>query len=426
MELKIINQPASTCCDPSLPIAVIGAGPIGLAAAAHLKARNLPFFVLEAGDLAENVRSWSHVILFSPWQYNIDATAKALLEKAGWLAPADETIPTGKELIEQYLEPLAAIFKEKIYSNHRVIAITREETDRMKSTNRAGSPFQIYVETTSGVKVMKAGAVIDATGTWGNPNPALSNGLLLKSEQNLHDSIDYHIPNVQQNKADYVNKQIAVIGGGHSAINSLLQLAELKAEFPQTNITWVLRKQRVEEAFGGGSNDELAARGELGLRIAKLVKNGTITVQTPFRIQSISKTEQGIQLKASTGKLEGLDRLIVNTGNRPDFQIHSELRFEVEAITEAVPAIAPLIDPNEHSCGSVAAHGEKELRQPEPNFYIVGSKSYGRAPTFLLATGYEQIRSVVAHLAGDTKAAQHVQLNLPETGVCHSGAGGCC
>ncbi len=433
MQLKILNQPTSNCCepttgccDPSLPVAVIGAGPIGLATAAHLQARNLPFFVVEAGNLAENVRSWSHVTLFSPWQYNIDPAAKVLLEKVGWVAPADEVIPTGKELIEYYLEPLAAIFKEKIYSNHRVIAMTREETDRMKSTNRANSPFQLYVETTHGIKVMKAGAIIDATGTWGNPNPVLSNGLWLKSERDLGDFIDYHIPNVEQNKAIYANKKIAVVGGGHSAINSLLQLAELKTEFPQTKIIWVLRKQRVEDAFGGGSNDELAARGELGLRIAELVKNGTIDVKTPFRIQSISKNEQGIQLKASTGKIEGLDRLIVNTGNRPDFQMNSELRYEVETITEAVPALAPLIDPNEHSCGSVTAHGEKELRQPEPNFYIVGSKSYGRAPTFLMATGYEQIRSVVAHLAGDTQAAQQVQLNLPETGVCHSGTGGCC
>lgn len=433
MQFKILNQtntsccePSTGCCDPTLPTAVIGAGPIGLAAAAHLQARNLPFFVVEAGDLAQNVRSWAHVKLFSPWQYNIDAAAKALLEKTEWVAPADEVIPTGKELMDAYLTPLAAIFHKNIYRHHRVIAITREESDRLKSTNRANVPFQLYVETPNGMKIMKAGAVLDATGTWGNPNPALSNGLWLDAEKKLQQWIDYKIPNVAENKASYANKKLAVIGGGHSAINSLLQLAELKAEFPQTTITWVLRKKRVEDAFGGGSNDELAARGELGLRIAKFVKDGTIAVETPFRIQSIVKTAQGIQLKAATHKLEGFDRLIVNTGNRPDFQLHSELRFEAEAITEAVPALAPLIDPNEHSCGSVAAHGEQELRQPEPNFYIVGSKSYGRAPTFLMATGYEQVRSVVAHLAGDTQAAQQVQLNLPETGVCHSGAGGCC
>ena len=84
----------------------------------------------------------------------------------------------------------------------------------------------------------------------------------------------------------------------------------------------------------------------------------------------------------------------------------------------AAERLAPLIDPNLHSCGTVRPHGEAELRQPEKDFYIVGMKSYGRAPTFLLATGYEQARSVVAALAGDWQAARDVRLNLPETGVC--------
>lgn len=116
----------------------------------------------------------------------------------------------------------------------------------------------------------------------------------------------------------------------------------------------------------------------------------------------------------------------MNTGNRPDFSFHKELRYQVDAITEAVFAIASLIDPNLHSCGTVPAHGEKELRQHEQGFYIVGSKSYRRAPTFLMATGYEQVRSIVAYIAGDIEAALNVKLTLPETGVCHTGIDGCC
>ncbi|WP_431026748.1 NAD(P)-binding domain-containing protein [Lysinibacillus sp. LZ02] len=431
MEFKIINQsstccgPSDSCCDTKLPVAIIGAGPIGLAAAAHLKQRNMPFFVLEAGELAANVRSWQHVTLFSPWQYNIDSAARTLLEQTSWQSPQNEVIPTGKELIELYLAPLATLFEKQIHTNHRVVAITREGTDRMKSVKRESKPFLIYVDTCCGTKTMKASAIIDATGTWGNPNPALSNGLWLPAEQKLADRIEYHIPDVKSNEEVYANKRIAVVGGGHSAINSLLNLTTLKEKFPNTAITWILRKARVEDAFGGGSNDELAARGELGLRIAELVKKGVIQVETPFRIQSI-REQEGIVLKDGNKTLEPFDRLIVNTGSRPSFEIHRELRFQADAITEAVPALAPLIDPNEHSCGSVPAHGEKELRQSEKNFYIVGSKSYGRAPTFLMATGYEQVRSVVAYLAGDLEAASNVQLHLPETGVCHSGAGGCC
>ena len=431
MELKILNQPASCCnpatgcCEPVLPIAIIGAGPIGLAAAAQLKARDQAFFILEAGEVATNVRSWQHVTLFSPWQYNIDATAKELLEQKGWKAPQDDVIPTGRQLVEQYLQPLAELLGEQVHTNHKVIAITRKEADRMKSPKRADQPFVIYVQTCCGVKAFEARAVIDATGTWGNPNPAQANGVWLPDEKKLADKIDYMIPDVSADEALYANKRIAVIGGGHSAINSLLGLAEVKEKHPATSITWILRKKRVEDAFGGGSNDELAARGELGLRIAELVEKGVVEVETPFYITSM-KEQGGIVLTGKDRTLPAFDRLIVNTGSRPNFDIHRELRFEAEAITEAVPALAPLIDPNEHSCGSVAAHGEQELRQPEKNFYIVGSKSYGRAPTFLMATGYEQVRSVAAYLAGDMESARNVELSLPETGVCHSGAGGCC
>lgn len=433
MEFTILNQSVTTCCDQktgccdtTLPVAIIGSGPIGLAAAAHLQKRKLPFFILEAGQLAENVSSWKHVTLFSPWKYNVDAIARELLEQHGWEMPNESVIPTGEELINGYLQPLANLFKEKIHLNHRVVAITRVETDRMKTTDRQAQPFQIYVETSSNEKVYKASAIIDATGTWGNPNPITSNGLFLRSEKEVKHLIDYKIPNINENKISYANKKVAVIGSGHSAINSLLQLVELKKEYPDTAIIWVLRKQRVEDAFGGGEQDELAARGDLGKRIATAVHENNIQVCTPFKVQSVVKQLDQVLLKGQSEKIGPFDRLIVNTGNRPSFDFQKEIRYEADAITEAVPRLAPLIDPNLHSCGSVEAHGEKELRQPEKNFYIVGSKSYGRAPTFLMATGYEQIRSVVAYLAGDIEAAEKVELNLPETGVCHSGAGGCC
>ncbi|WP_338749441.1 NAD(P)-binding domain-containing protein [Bacillus sp. FJAT-52991] len=430
MEFKIIQpttccDPSTGCCEPTLPVAVIGAGPIGLAAAAHLKERGIPFFLLEKGETAANIRTWEHVTLFSPWQYNMDEAGKRLLLQTDWQVPNGESIPTGKELVEDYLAPLTELLAPSIHTNHEVVAITRDGLDRMKSTNRSSQPFLLYVETPGGLKKMKAKAVVDATGTWGNPNPAISNGVWLRTEKELASLIDYHIPNVETNKELYANKRIAVVGGGHSAINSLLNLVTLKQKYPETSITWILRKKRVEDAFGGGENDELAARGELGLRMAECVRNGQIQVEAPFMITGI-REQNGMVLTSTEKTLEPFDRLIVNTGNRPNFDFHRELRFESEAITEAVPALAPLIDPNEHSCGSVPAHGEKELRQLEPNFYIVGSKSYGRAPTFLMATGYEQVRSVVAYLAGDKEAAANVQLQLPETGVCHSGAGGCC
>lgn len=430
MELPILNNscctPNTGCCEPSYPVAVLGAGPIGLAAAAHLKAYNVPFIILEKSEVAANVASWEHVQLFSPWEFNVDSAAKKLLEQTGWVMPNKDEIPTGKALRENYLLPLSAQFKDQLRTNEEVIAITKQDTDKMKESQRVNKPFLIFTKNGQATKTYKASAIIDATGTWGHANPAVSHGVYLPSERAAASKINYMIPNVSANMARYANKRIAVVGGGHSAINSLLQLVALKEMRPETEITWILRKKRVEDALGGGTDDELSARGELGLKMKAIISNEMIQVETPFYIQSVLDKEEGIVLKGTDRKIGPFDELIVNTGNRPDFSFHSELRYDVDAATEAVSSIASLIDPNFHSCGSVPAHGEKELRQPEANFYIVGSKSYGRAPTFLMATGYEQVRSIVAHIAGDTEAALDVKLSLPETGVCNTGIAGCC
>jgi hypothetical protein len=126
--------------------------------------------------------------------------------------------------------------------------------------------------------------------------------------------------------------------------------------------------------------------------------------------------------------LPPVDEIIVATGFRPDLSPLSELRLALDSATESPAALAPLIDPNVHSCGTVPPHGAAELAHPEQDFYIAGMKSYGRAPTFLLLTGYEQVRSIAAALAGDWEAARDVQLTLPETGVCSSTyeTGSCC
>jgi hypothetical protein len=230
---------------------------------------------------------------------------------------------------------------------------------------------------------------------------------------------------------------VAVVGGGHSAINAILELTDLYADAPSTQVTWVLRKANVAATYGGLQDDELPGRGLLGMRIKELVDAGAIEVVTPFFTTQIRREGERLHLIGDTPDGERtvvVDEVIGATGSRPDLTFLRELRLDLHASVEAPNAIAPLIDPNVHSCGSVPPHGEKELRHPEPGFYMVGMKSYGRAPTFLLATGYEQVRSVVAALVGDWAAAADVQLDLPETGVCGVPAGvdangvggGCC
>ncbi|MGD2197208.1 NAD(P)-binding domain-containing protein [Lysinibacillus fusiformis] len=432
--LKIINQNGSCCTTTkeikvqknikNLPIAIIDAGPIGLAAAAHLVEHKQAFILLEAGhEVAHNIRTWGHVTLFSPWRYNINKAAKALLDASDWEEPNLDTLPTGHELIDLYLKPLSNLMEIKphIQLNSKVVGISRQFNDKMKTKNRVEQSFIIYIEQENDIRMIEARAVIDVTGTWGNPNPANSTGIWLQNEKALANQIEYGIPAINTNTKRYANKKIAVIGGGHSAINTLLALAELQEENPATKLVWVMRKRSVEEAYGGEEKDALAARGALGVRIHELVDTGKVEVITPFYISQVKKEENIHIVGTINGEqkvLTGFEELIVNAGNRPDLSINSELRLSIDSATESVQALAPLIDPNEHSCGTVRAHGEEILRQPEKNFYIVGAKSYGRAPTFLMATGYEQVRSITAYLSGDEEASKRVELELPETGVC--------
>ncbi|MED4886420.1 NAD(P)-binding domain-containing protein [Lysinibacillus sp. FSL R7-0073] len=436
--LKVINQNVSCCTttkdikvqesgnnsNKNLPIVIIGAGPIGLAAAAHLVEQKQAFILLEAGrEIAHNIRTWGHVTLFSPWRYNINKAAKALLDASGWGEPNLDMLPTGHDLVDLYLKPLSELIQIKphIQLNAKVVGVSRQLNDKMKTKNRVEQSFIIYFEQENDIRIIEARAVIDATGTWGNPNPANSTGVWLQNEKALANHIEYGIPDINTNTKRYANKKIAVIGGGHSAINTLLALAELQEKNPATKLVWIMRKKSVEEAYGGEEKDALAARGALGVRIHELVDTGKVEVITPFYISHVKKEENIHIVGTINGEqkvLTGFEELIVNAGNRPDLSINSELRLSIDSATESVHALAPLIDPNVHSCGTVRAHGEEILRQPEKDFYIVGAKSYGRAPTFLMATGYEQVRSITAYLSDDEEASKRMELELPETGVC--------
>ncbi|MFE4074754.1 FAD-dependent oxidoreductase [Peribacillus sp. YIM B13477] len=409
----------------ALPVAIIGGGPVGLAAAAHLLKKGEKFIVLEAGDsVGSSMLEWGHVRMFSPWKYNIDQAAKELLENAGWTAPDENALPTGRELVEEYLLPLSNLpeIKEQIILQAKVVGVAKKAHDKLKTGKRDNVPFQLYVEGNGDTTVIEAKAIIDSSGTWTNPNPILSNGIWTNAERKLHNQIYYGIPNVEQLENRYQNKSTVVIGSGHSAINALLDLATLQQKFTDTKIYWALRKKQINEVYGGQENDGLAARGELGIRIQQLVESGRIHILTPFHITGVYPTNGQITV---VGELDGeeftlgdIDEIVVSTGFRPDTSFLNEVRINLDSAVESIEALAPLIDPNIHSCGTVRPHGEQELRHPEKNFYIVGMKSYGRAPTFLLATGYEQVRSVVAYLTGDVEGAKEVQLELPETGVC--------
>ena len=282
--------------------------------------------------------------------------------------------------------------------------------------------------------MLRADAVIDASGTWFSPNPAGSNGLPAIGEPEHADHIAYGMPDVRgADRARYAGKTVAVLGAGHSALGTLIDLVRLAGEVPDTQPVWLLRGADPAKAFGGGRNDKLVARGELGSAFAALVAAGKIRVETEFGVTHLSETGGRLQISAGAARSVIADEMIVSTGFRPDLSFLSELRLRLDPAIEAPLALAPLIDPNEHSCGTVRPHGARELAHDEPGFYLAGMKSYGRAPTFLMMTGYEQVRSIAADIAGDKRAAARVELVLPETGVCTRGglesadaASGCC
>ena len=432
----ITHIPEDTMKKENLPVAIIGGGPVGLAAAAHLKKSDRKFILFESGaSVGANILSWGHVKVFSPWKYNIDKAAEEMLTEAGVPIPDKEVVSTGKEIVEEYLRPLSELkgIKEKIHLNARVIAIGKKGLDKMKTADRDNRPFTIQVNENGSFKIYEAGAVIDATGTWSNPNPVGSGGVYAIGELENSAHFSYGMPDiVGDDIKKYANKSVLVVGGGHSAIGSVLALDDIRSEYPDTKIHWLLRKAHVSDVYGGQEADELESRGALGIRIEKLVTSGNVTVHTPVHIHEVENEGGKLNIKGVRNEkaflLKGIDQVVSSTGARPDFSFLREVRFDADAALESVPELAELIDPNIHSCGTVRPHGEAELRQREKDFYIVGMKSYGRAPTFLMATGYEQVRSIVAYMNGDIEGAKRVELNLPETGVCNSGISGsdCC
>ncbi|AXK34999.1 FAD-dependent oxidoreductase [Streptomyces armeniacus] len=426
------------------PTVVIGAGPIGLAAAAHLLERGIEPLVLEAGPAAGSaVREWGHVRLFSTWSELVDPAAEKLLAPTGWTPPDGAAYPSGADWAQRYLQPLADALGHRVLYGATVTGVSRTGRDRIVDADRAAQPFTVHLRHADGRgERLTARAVVDASGTWATPSPLGGDGLPALGEQAASARISYRVPDLDDPavRARYAGRRTAVIGSGASAFTALAQLARLAGEAPGTHAVWVLRRGIGASTFGGGTADQLPARGALGLAAKAAVDDGHADAVTGFRTAAVEASGERLVLVAEDGRrLDPVDEVIALTGLRPDLSFLSELRLGLDERLQAPVALAPLIDPNQHSCGTVYPHGAKELAHPEQDVYLAGMKSYGRAPTFLAMTGYEQVRSIAAALAGDHEAAGRVELVLADTGVCGGSglfddpaagqpenAGGCC
>ncbi|CAL9501190.1 NAD(P)-binding domain-containing protein [Streptomyces sp. enrichment culture] len=415
---------------PQLPVIIVGAGPVGLAAAAHLVGRGIEPLVLEAGGRpGAAVREWAHVRLFSTWGEVVDPAAEKLLAPTGWTRPDPATYPSGGDWAEQYLQPLADALGDRVRTGATVTGVSRAGRDRIVDADRGRQPFVVHVEYADGREQRHlARAVIDASGTWAVPSPAGGSGLPALGEKAAAERITYRVPDLTDPavRARYAGRRTAVIGSGASAFTALAYLAELaeSADGAGTKGTWILRRGVSASTYGGGTADQLPARGALGLAAKAAVDAGHAEAVTGFRTESFERDGDGrLVLVGEDGRrLDPVDEAVVLTGFRPDLSFLSEIRLNLDERLQAPVALAPLIDPNQHSCGTVYPHGHRELSHPDQGVYLVGMKSYGRAPTFLAMTGYEQVRSVAAAIAGDPDSADRVELTLPETGVC-GGAG---
>ncbi|WP_256842843.1 NAD(P)-binding domain-containing protein [Ornithinimicrobium cryptoxanthini] len=422
----------------ALPVVVIGAGPIGLAAAAELVVREQDVIVLERGErAADAVRQWGHVRLFSPWSEVTSPAAVALLEAAGWEHPDRAAYPTGAEWSRDYLEPLAQLLGERVRTSSQVIGVARLDRDLLVDSGRDEQPFVLHVRRPGGThdRVL-ARAVIDCSGTWSSPNPLGAEGYPAAGEDAADGQVLHGMPDPVCDLTRFQGASTAVVGSGASALTALIALTSAPLHTADSRVVWVVRRGAVGSAFGGGELDELPARGALGTRVRTAVQEGLIEVVTGFRVSAVERHGRQVALWAADGRhIDGLDQVVGATGFRPDLTFLSEVRLDLDPRLQAPTALAPGIDPNLHSCGSVQPHGFDVLAQPERELFLAGMKSYGRAPSFLAMTGHEQVRSIAAALAGDLVAAQAVELQLPDTGVCGGAGlfdedpgagGGCC
>jgi hypothetical protein len=390
-------------------VAILGAGPIGLEAALQAAALGLPFTVYERGRVGEHLHRWGHVRLFSPFGMNSTPLGRARLhaDQPRHETPADNAILTGREHLTAYLEPLAQspLLREHIRKETTVVHIGRRgflKEEYPGDSRRGQQPFLLLLRNGNRESIEEADVVLDCTGTYGQPRSLGDGGIPAAGETAARAHIVWGLEDVLgERRAAYADKTTLVVGGGYSAATTVCQLSKLAEKHPATWIIWLAR--------GGGTqpikrfvNDALRERDQLAVRANMLATRGEGNVefhpQTVVTAVECAGADKGFKVHTlSAGKraIWEADRLIANVGYTPSTDLYRELQ-----VHECYASLGPMnlsAAVLKHASGdslAIPAQGGAALRNPEPNFFLLGAKSYGRNSNFLLRTGFEQVREV--------------------------------
>ena len=399
-------------------LAIIGAGPMGLEAAAAALDHDFDLHVFEQGEVGSHPIAWGHVRMFTPWRMNLGPAARRRLERSGWTAPDPEQCPTGNELAERYLQPLAALaeIKPRVHTHAQVVHASRSgalKGDLTGDRRRRGHPFRLLVRDPGGREsFLHAFSAIDASGVFGQPNWAGDGGIPARSELYLAPQLSYHPDDVLGLARErYAGKRVLVVGGGTSAATTVASLARLASEVPGTGVVWATRRP-LNQLFPPIADDPLSERHALYAR-ARAMARGEDGAVTPiggariegFEFNSATHRYRVTLMIGERPRVEEVDRIIVNTGYGPDDSLYRELQVhECYASRGPMKLSAALAGAGAADCLTVPAFGADALTNPEPDFFILGHKSYGRNPSFLLETGFKQVEDVVAAMAREQQA----------------------
>ena len=393
-------------------IAILGAGPIGLEAALAALEHGYSFTLYEAAhEVGANMRDWGHVRLFTPWALDISPRSRRRLERAGRELPGvnDESCPTGADLVETILAPLAALpeIAPHIRTGARVKRVGREgllKHEEIGSERRGSHPFRLLLENESGDEwIEHAGIVLDCTGTWGLPNALGDGGIEAPGESAASGTIVRRIPDFVRDESRWAGKTILLVGAGHSAQTAAVDLDWLAGSFPGTEVIWALRSEA--PSWHIDPEDPLPERARL-TTTAKRIAEGSSRVRTILGVvvESVASANgRGeVTLRHQSGERStvAVDRILSLTGFVGDHTLYRQLQVhECYATSGPMKLAAALLGSASEDCLAQESHGADSLVNPEPNFFILGSKSYGRNNTFLMRTGWQQVDEVFSLLA---------------------------